>query len=93
MPLLMMQVQHLMTSWVKLTDRSTHLNQDCSSLLLAKVPKAILMVQGREILLIVTGGIAAYKSAELTSRLVQDGALVSVVMTGSCFQIYRGSHF
>lgn len=39
------------------------------------------MVQGREILLIVTGGIAAYKSAELTSRLVQDGALVSVVMT------------
>ncbi len=39
------------------------------------------MVEGREILLIVTGGIAAYKSAELVSRLVQDGAKVSVVMT------------
>jgi phosphopantothenoylcysteine decarboxylase/phosphopantothenate--cysteine ligase len=36
-----------------------------------------------EILLGVTGGIAAYKSAELTSRLVQAGAAVSVVMTRS----------
>ncbi len=35
----------------------------------------------REILLGVTGGIAAYKSADLASKLVQAGALVSVVMT------------
>ncbi len=38
-------------------------------------------MNGVEILLGVTGGIAAYKSAELTSRLVQAGAAVSVVMT------------
>lgn len=40
-------------------------------------------MQDREIVLGVTGGIAAYKSAELTSRLVQAGAGVSVVMTAS----------
>lgn len=36
---------------------------------------------GKEVVLGVTGGIAAYKSAELTSRLVQKGAGVSVVLT------------
>ncbi len=36
---------------------------------------------GREILLGVSGGIAAYKSAMLASRLVQAGAHVSVVLT------------
>ena len=36
---------------------------------------------GIEILLGVTGGIAAYKAADLTSRLVQRGAGVSVVLT------------
>lgn len=35
----------------------------------------------REILLGVSGGIAAYKSADLTSKLVQAGARVSVVLT------------
>ena len=38
-------------------------------------------LDAREILLGVTGGIAAYKSAELASRLVQSGANVSVVLT------------
>jgi len=38
-------------------------------------------LEGREILLGVTGGIAAYKAADLASRLVQAGAAVSVVMT------------
>ncbi|WP_298867740.1 bifunctional phosphopantothenoylcysteine decarboxylase/phosphopantothenate--cysteine ligase CoaBC [uncultured Gimesia sp.] len=38
-------------------------------------------MQGREILLGVSGGIAAYKTADLTSKLVQQGAAVSVVMT------------
>ncbi len=38
-------------------------------------------MQGREILLAVTGGVAAYKSADLTSKLVQAGAHVTVVMT------------
>jgi phosphopantothenoylcysteine decarboxylase len=35
----------------------------------------------REILVGVTGGIAAYKAAELVSKLVQSGAQVTVVMT------------
>lgn len=38
---------------------------------------------GREIILGVTGGVAAYKAADLCSRLVQAGARVSVVMTSS----------
>ena len=38
-------------------------------------------MRGREILIGVTGGIAAYKAAALVSRLVQAGAGVSVVMT------------
>lgn len=38
---------------------------------------------GFEVLLGVTGGIAAYKSAELCSKLVQRGAQVSVVLTES----------
>jgi phosphopantothenoylcysteine decarboxylase/phosphopantothenate--cysteine ligase len=40
-----------------------------------------LNFKGREILLGVCGGIAAYKSADLTSKLVQAGASVSVVLT------------
>lgn len=38
-------------------------------------------LQNRRILLGVTGGIAAYKSADLTRRLVEAGAQVQVVMT------------
>jgi phosphopantothenoylcysteine decarboxylase len=40
-------------------------------------------MQGREILIGVTGGIAAYKTAGLVSQLVQDGAGVTVVLTES----------
>ncbi|MBW3598825.1 MAG: phosphopantothenoylcysteine decarboxylase [Planctomycetes bacterium] len=38
---------------------------------------------GREILIGVTGGVAAYKTAALVSRLVQSGAGVTVVMTAA----------
>lgn len=38
-------------------------------------------MKGREILIGVTGGIAAYKTAQLVSSLVQAGAGVTVVMT------------
>jgi phosphopantothenoylcysteine decarboxylase len=38
-------------------------------------------MQGREILLGVCGGISAYKTADLTSKLAQAGVAVSVVMT------------
>lgn len=40
-------------------------------------------MNGREVLLGVTGGIAAYKSAALTSQLVQAGIGVRVIMTES----------
>src|SRR5690242_8179266 len=40
-------------------------------------------MNGREIVVGVTGGIAAYKTAALVSQLVQGGAGVSVVMTAA----------
>lgn len=40
-------------------------------------------MMGREIILGVSGGIAAYKTAQLVSQLVQAGAGVSVVMTAT----------
>jgi phosphopantothenoylcysteine decarboxylase len=40
-----------------------------------------LPLQNRRIVLGVTGSIAAYKAADLTSLLVRDGAIVHVVMT------------
>ncbi len=39
------------------------------------------MMNGREIIVGVTGGVAAYKTAALVSKLVQSGAGVTVVMT------------
>jgi len=39
------------------------------------------MLEGREIILGVSGGIAAYKAAMLASALVQDGAGVTAVLT------------
>ncbi|WP_339304943.1 bifunctional phosphopantothenoylcysteine decarboxylase/phosphopantothenate--cysteine ligase CoaBC [Paenibacillus sp. FSL L8-0435] len=44
------------------------------------------MLNGKKILLGVTGGIAAYKAATLCSRLVQKGADVHVIMTASATQ-------
>ena len=44
-------------------------------------------MQGREILLGVTGGIAAYKAAILASKLVQAGVGVSVIMTRSATKL------
>ncbi len=41
------------------------------------------MVRGKKILLCVSGGIAVYKAAALTSKLVQSGAEVKVMMTES----------
>lgn len=39
------------------------------------------MLDGKNIVLGVTGGIAAYKSAEITSRLKKLGANVDVILT------------
>ncbi len=48
---------------------------------------------GREIVIGVTGGIAAYKTAALVSRLVQDGAGVSVVMTDAAQKFIGAATF
>lgn len=44
------------------------------------------LLQSREILLGVCGGVAAYKAADLCSRLVQLGMKVTVIMTESAHQ-------
>lgn len=44
-------------------------------------------MKGRELVIGVTGGIAAYKTAMLVSQLVQAGAGVSVVMTESATRL------
>ena len=44
------------------------------------------MLEGRRILLIIAGGIAAYKSLELIRRLRERGAAVRVVMTEAARQ-------
>lgn len=49
--------------------------------------------QDREIVLGVTGGIAAYKAADLCSKLVQRKAHVSVVMTQSAHQFIGATTF
>lgn len=50
-------------------------------------------MQGREILLGVTGGIAAFKTAQLASSMVQDGAHVTVVMTRAAHKFIGGTTF
>ncbi|HEY0394329.1 MAG TPA: bifunctional phosphopantothenoylcysteine decarboxylase/phosphopantothenate--cysteine ligase CoaBC [Candidatus Elarobacter sp.] len=49
--------------------------------------------EGRRILLGVTGGIAAYKAAALASRLVQNGALLDVVMTADAQRFVGAATF
>ncbi len=50
-------------------------------------------MKGRELLIGVTGGIAAYKTAALVSHLVQAGAGVSVVMTHAATQLVAPKTF
>lgn len=50
-------------------------------------------MNGREILLGITGGIAAYKVADLCSKLVQAGSCVSVVMTEAAGQFIGATTF
>jgi len=51
------------------------------------------MTQNKRIVVGVSGGIAAYKSAMLVSRLVQSGHRVSVVMTASATQFVGTATF
>jgi phosphopantothenoylcysteine decarboxylase/phosphopantothenate--cysteine ligase len=50
-------------------------------------------VNGRRVLLGVTGGIAAYKAASLASRLVQAGAVLDVVMTADALNFIGSATF
>jgi phosphopantothenoylcysteine decarboxylase/phosphopantothenate--cysteine ligase len=50
-------------------------------------------MQGREIVVGVTGGIAAYKTAALVSQLVQGGAGVTVVMTAAAERFVGAATF
>jgi phosphopantothenoylcysteine decarboxylase/phosphopantothenate--cysteine ligase len=50
-------------------------------------------MQGREVLIAVTGGIAAYKTAALVSRLTQAGAGVSVIMTRAATKLVAPKTF
>ena len=50
-------------------------------------------MNGREIIVGVTGGIAAYKTAMLVSQLVQNGAGVTVVMTEAAQQFVGQATF
>lgn len=51
------------------------------------------MLQGREIVIGVAGGIAAYKAAALTSQLVQGGAGVTAVLTGAARKFVGAATF
>ncbi|HKS70579.1 MAG TPA: flavoprotein, partial [Ktedonobacterales bacterium] len=47
------------------------------------------MLRGKRIVLGVCGGIAAYKAADLTSKLQQAGALVDVILTERAAEFVR----
>ena len=51
------------------------------------------MLQGRRVLLCVTGGVAAYKSAYLARRLVEAGATVRVELTDSALEFIGAQTF
>ncbi|MGI9528980.1 MAG: bifunctional phosphopantothenoylcysteine decarboxylase/phosphopantothenate--cysteine ligase CoaBC [Acidimicrobiia bacterium] len=51
------------------------------------------MLQGRQIVLGVSGGVAAYKAAYLCRRLIEHGATVRVVMTESATRFVGGATF
>jgi phosphopantothenoylcysteine decarboxylase/phosphopantothenate--cysteine ligase len=53
----------------------------------------MLIMKGKHILLGVTGGIAAYKAAELVRRLVERGAEVQVVMTAGAREFVTATTF
>ena len=49
-------------------------------------------MEGKTVVLGVTGGIAAYKSVEITSRLVKRGASVHVIMTEAATKFVEPRH-
>lgn len=60
---------------------------------MATAPEYLNALQGRHILLGVTGGVAAYKAVDLASKLQHAGALVDVVMTPAAQEFIRPLSF
>lgn len=48
-----------------------------------------MSLQGKHVILVVTGGIAAYKAPDLAGRLMKDGATVRVAMTRSACKFIK----
>ncbi len=57
------------------------------------IPQPYLSLVGRNIVLGVSGSIAAYKAADLASKLVQQGATVDVILTESAMQFVGAATF
>ncbi len=55
----------------------------CFIYIVQRLGGLLLSIKGKNILLCVTGGIAAYKACDLTSKLTKAGADVHVIMTSS----------
>src|SRR5215475_10906702 len=53
----------------------------------------ITLLQNKRLVLVVTGSIAAYKAADLASKLTQAGALVDVIMTEAAQQFVTSLTF
>ena len=51
----------------------------------------IQVLEGKTVVLCITGGIAAYKAADLTSRLRKLGAKVHIIMTESATHFYSAA--
>ena len=71
-------------------DRRAHGNRRPAR---ARSYQSMSPMNGRELLVGVSGGIAAYKSAALVSQLVQAGAGVSVVMTAAATKFIGAATF
>jgi phosphopantothenoylcysteine decarboxylase / phosphopantothenate---cysteine ligase len=65
----------------------------CYSFVLPEGVASLNVLNGSRIVLGVTGGIAAYKSADLASKLVQAGANVDVVMTEAATKLVGPATF
>ena len=50
---------------------------------IGQLERRLVLLQGRRILLIISGGIAAYKSLELIRRLRERGAAVRCILTAA----------
>ena len=50
------------------------------------------VLKDKNIVIGITGGIAAYKAADIVSSLIKQGARVKVIMTRECYGIYKSSY-